>query len=62
MIEHINTQMRKQAGTQYHYFEFNKAIRNQAKWFAGDGLHLRPETYQMLDKFYQSVIEQWAAY
>lgn len=62
IIEHINTQMREQAGTQYHYFEFNKAIHNQAKWFADDGLHLTPEAYKMLDNFYEAVIEQYAGY
>jgi hypothetical protein len=54
--------MRKQAGTQYHYFEFNDAVRNQAKWFADDGLHLTPDAYEMLNKFYQPVIETWAGY
>ena len=61
IIEQINSHMRKQAGKQYHYFEFNEALRNQAKWFADDGLHLTREAYQMLNKFYQPVIENWAA-
>jgi lysophospholipase L1-like esterase len=61
VIEQINSLMRKQAGKQYHYFEFNDAVRNQAKWFADDGLHLTPEAYQMLNDFYQPVIEKWAA-
>ena len=61
LIEQINTHMRRQAGKQYHYFEFNEAIRNLTKWFADDGLHLTPEAYQMLNKFYQPVIENWAA-
>jgi hypothetical protein len=60
IIEQINTHMRKQAGKHYHYFEFNEAIRNQAKWFADDGLHLIPDAYEMLNKFYQPVIERWA--
>jgi lysophospholipase L1-like esterase len=60
IIEQINTHMRKQAGKHYHYFEFNEAIRNQAKWFADDGLHLTPDAYEMLNKFYQPVIEIWA--
>ena len=59
IIEQINTHMRKQAGKHYHYFEFNEAIRNQAKWFADDGLHLTPDAYEMLNKFYQPVIERW---
>jgi lysophospholipase L1-like esterase len=62
IIEQINTQMRQQAGTQYHYFEFNDAVLNQAKWFADDGLHLTPDAYEMLNKFYQPVIETWAGY
>ena len=61
IIEQLNTQIREQAGKQYHYFEFNEAIRNLTKWFADDGLHLTPEAYQMLNKFYQPVIENWAA-
>jgi lysophospholipase L1-like esterase len=61
IIEQLNTHMCKQAGNQYHYFEFNEVLRNQAKWFADDGLHLTPEAYQMLNKFYQPVIENWAA-
>jgi lysophospholipase L1-like esterase len=59
IIEKINTHMRKQTGEQYHYFEFNEALRNQAKWFADDGLHLTPDAYEMLNKFYQPVIERW---
>ncbi|MGK0269082.1 MAG: lysophospholipase L1-like esterase [Paraglaciecola sp.] len=59
LIEQINTHMRHQAGKQYHYFEFNEALRNQAKWFADDGLHLTPEAYEMLNKFYQPVMERW---
>ena len=34
-------------------------MRNQAKWFADGGLHLTPEAYAMLNKFYQPVIERW---
>jgi lysophospholipase L1-like esterase len=60
MIEQINTHMREQSGTDYHYFEFNDAIRNQAKWFADDGLHLTSDAYEMLNTFYQPVIEEWA--
>ena len=61
IIEQLNTQIREQAGKQYHYFEFNEAIRNLTKSFADDGLHLTPEAYQMLNRFYQPVIENWAA-
>ena len=61
VIEQINTHMHKQAGKHYHYFEFNEALRNQTNWFAEDGLHLTPEAYEMLNKFYQPVIEKWAA-
>jgi lysophospholipase L1-like esterase len=62
IIEQINTHMRQQAGKQYHYFEFNDAVHNQSKWFADDGLHLTPEAYQMLNEFYQPVIQKWIGY
>jgi hypothetical protein len=62
IIEQINTHMRRQAGKQYHYFEFNDAVDNQAKWFADDGLHLTSEAYQMLNKFYQPIIQKWTGY
>ena len=62
IIEQINTHMRQQAGKQYRYFEFNEALSNQPKWFTQDGLHLTSEAYQMLNKFYQPIIEKWAGY
>jgi len=62
IIEQINNQMRIQAGNQYHYFEFNDAIRNQTKWFTDDGLHLTSDAYEMLNKFYQPIIETWVGY
>jgi lysophospholipase L1-like esterase len=66
IIEKINSQMRNRFSSQYHYFyhyfEFNDAVRNQAKWFTQDGLHFTPEAYQMLDEFYRPIIEKWAGY